>query len=83
MVLQSVVNYFLDKYLGDYFENVDPKKLKLDLWKGQISSRDRTIHFYSSFVTGNVVLEDLQLKPNLLVRIPRKNDGLVMRSRRV
>ncbi|CAF1461892.1 unnamed protein product [Adineta ricciae] len=40
--------YILDKYLGDYIENLDTNKLKFDLWKG------------------DVVLEDLYLKPDIL-----------------
>jgi len=36
MVLESVVNYLLDKYLRDYIENLDTKKLKIDLWGGNV-----------------------------------------------
>ena len=35
MVLESIVNYLLDKYLRDYIENLDTKKLKIDLWGGK------------------------------------------------
>jgi len=48
MVFENLVGYLLDKYLGDYIENLDTKKLKVDLW------------------SGNVVLENLYLKPNAL-----------------
>ncbi|CAF3586652.1 unnamed protein product [Adineta steineri] len=48
MVFENLVVYLLDKYLGDYIENLDTKKLKIDLW------------------SGNVVLENLYLKPNAL-----------------
>ncbi|CAF1265249.1 unnamed protein product [Rotaria sordida] len=48
MVFENVVGYLLDKYLSDYIENLDTKKLKVDLW------------------SGNVVLENLYLKPNAL-----------------
>ncbi|UJR10669.1 hypothetical protein I4U23_014864 [Adineta vaga] len=48
MVFENIVGYLLDRYLGDYLENLDTKKLKIDLW------------------SGNVVLENLYLKPNAL-----------------
>ncbi|CAF2796909.1 unnamed protein product [Rotaria sp. Silwood2] len=48
MVFENLVAYLLDKYLSDYIENLDTKKLKVDLW------------------SGNVVLENLYLKPNAL-----------------
>jgi len=48
MVFENLVGYLLDRYLGDYVENLDTKKLKFDLWNG------------------NVVLENLYLKPNAL-----------------
>ncbi|CAF4656530.1 unnamed protein product [Rotaria sp. Silwood1] len=48
MVFENLVVYLLDKYLSDYIENLDTKKLKIDLW------------------SGNVVLENLYLKPNAL-----------------
>lgn len=34
MVFENLVGYLLDKYLGDYVENLDTKKLKVDLWSG-------------------------------------------------
>jgi vacuolar protein sorting-associated protein 13A/C len=34
MVFENLVVYLLDKYLGDYIENLDTKKLKIDLWSG-------------------------------------------------
>jgi len=48
MVFENIVVYLLDRYLGDYIENLDTKKFKIDLW------------------SGNVVLENLYLKPNAL-----------------
>jgi hypothetical protein len=41
MVFENLVVYLLDKYLGDYIENLDTKKLKIDLWSGM---------FYQSFI---------------------------------
>ncbi len=35
MVFENLVVYLLDKYLGDYIENLDTKKLKIDLWSGE------------------------------------------------
>ena len=37
MVFENLVVYLLDKYLGDYIENLDTKKLKIDLWSGKLS----------------------------------------------
>ncbi|CAF2933999.1 unnamed protein product [Rotaria sp. Silwood2] len=36
MVFENLVVYLLDKYLGDYIENLDTKKLKIDLWSGNV-----------------------------------------------
>ncbi|CAF0945953.1 unnamed protein product [Adineta ricciae] len=36
MVFENIVGYLLDKYLGDYIENLDTKKLKVDLWSGKV-----------------------------------------------
>ncbi|CAF3386362.1 unnamed protein product [Rotaria sp. Silwood1] len=36
MVFENIVVYLLDKYLGDYIENLDTKKLKIDLWSGHV-----------------------------------------------
>ncbi|CAF1105334.1 unnamed protein product [Rotaria sp. Silwood1] len=48
MVFAHLAAYLLDKFLGDYIENLDSKQLKIDLWHG------------------DVVLENLSLKPNAL-----------------
>lgn len=37
MVFENIVVYLLDKFLGDYIENLDTKKLKIDLWSGSCS----------------------------------------------
>ena len=34
MVFEKYVVQLLDKYLSDYIENVDYKKLKIDMWSG-------------------------------------------------
>jgi hypothetical protein len=38
MVFESVIVHLLDKYLGDYIQNLDAEKLKIDLWHGKIYS---------------------------------------------
>ncbi|CAF4025677.1 unnamed protein product, partial [Rotaria magnacalcarata] len=48
MVFEKLVVHLLEKYLSEYIENFDSKKLKIDVW------------------SGNVVLENLYLKPNAL-----------------
>jgi hypothetical protein len=35
MVFEKVVVQLLDKYLSDYIENLDYKKLKIDMWSGR------------------------------------------------
>ena len=37
MVFENIVVYLLDRFLGDYIENLDTKKLKIDLWSGASS----------------------------------------------
>ena len=34
MVFEKVVVQLLDKYLSDYIENLDYKKLNIDMWSG-------------------------------------------------
>ncbi|CAF1212266.1 unnamed protein product [Rotaria magnacalcarata] len=36
MVFENLVVYLLDKYLSDYIENLDTKKLQIDLWNGNV-----------------------------------------------
>ncbi|CAF4497379.1 unnamed protein product [Rotaria socialis] len=48
MVFEKLVVHLLEKYLSEYIENFDSKKLKIDVW------------------SGNVVLENVYLKPNAL-----------------
>ncbi|CAF1201535.1 unnamed protein product [Rotaria sordida] len=48
MVFEQLTTYLIDKFLGDYIEDLDSKQLKIGLWHG------------------DVVLENLSLKPNAL-----------------
>jgi hypothetical protein len=66
MVFEKFVVQLLDKYLSDYIENLDYKKLKIDMWSGRLNLIDNRINLLFDFV-GNVVLENLSLKPNALV----------------
>ena len=36
MVFESIVAYFLDKYLSSYIENFDSSKLKIGIWSGDV-----------------------------------------------
>jgi hypothetical protein len=49
-VFENLVVYLLDKYLGDYIENLDTKKLKIDLWSGELRKS------FSSFVKSFLIL---------------------------
>lgn len=51
MVFESIVSYFLEKYLSSYLDNFDNSKLKIGIW------------------SGDVVLENLEIKPNALVKL--------------
>jgi len=43
MVFAHLAVYLLDKYLGDYIENLDSKQLKIDLWNGKSSHSLKSI----------------------------------------
>ena len=34
MVFESIIAYFLDKYLSNYIDNFDGSKLKIGIWNG-------------------------------------------------
>ena len=36
MVFESIVAYFLDKYLSNYIDNFDGSKLKIGIWSGKM-----------------------------------------------
>jgi vacuolar protein sorting-associated protein 13A/C len=36
MVFESVLAYFIDKYLSDYIENIDTSKLSVAIWTGDV-----------------------------------------------
>ncbi len=36
MVFESIVAYFLDKYLTNYLDNFDSSKLKIGIWSGDV-----------------------------------------------
>ena len=67
MVFENLVGYLLDKYLGDYVENLDTKKLKVDLWSGMSEDFHYRGRIFGCFFLGNVELHNLYLKPNALV----------------
>ncbi len=37
MVFEKFAVQLLDKYLSDYIENLDYKKLKIDMWSGRLN----------------------------------------------
>ncbi|CAF3740023.1 unnamed protein product, partial [Rotaria sordida] len=43
MVFGHLTAYFIDKYLGDYIENLDSKQLKIDLWNGDVVLKDLSL----------------------------------------
>lgn len=66
MVFESVVAYFLDKYLSNYIEDFDSSNLKIGIWNGKFIKIKKIFFFYSLNKKGNVTLENLQLKANAL-----------------
>lgn len=36
MVFESVLTYFLNKYLGPYVENLDTNQLNVGIWGGKL-----------------------------------------------
>jgi hypothetical protein len=65
-MFKNVAAHLIDKYLGDYIENLDTKKLKVELWNGKNDFFSIRIHSFCSML-GNVVLENLYLKSDALV----------------
>ena len=41
MVFESLVTDLLNKYLGQYVQNLDPSQLKIGIWDGKYHSRRR------------------------------------------
>lgn len=71
MVFESIVVRLLDKYLGDYIQNLDAEKLKIDLWHGKISIILYIPMYPFCIPLGNVTLENVYLKPDALVNLLR------------
>lgn len=46
MVLEDLVSSVLNRVLGQYIENVDPKRMQMGIWNGLISC---VIHFHLSY----------------------------------
>jgi hypothetical protein len=69
MVWKNFIHYLINKYLKNYIERLDYEKLKLSLKNGQ--SFFLFFRFVDSFsvslIIGNVLLENLRLKPEALV----------------
>lgn len=75
MVFESIVVDVLNRFLGDYVENLNRSQLKLGIWGGKCapSTRDDVMLpiaffavIYVNFFSGDVVLENLILKQNAL-----------------
>ena len=57
MVFENLVVYLLDKYLGDYIENLDTKKLKIDFVNSeQLMGK---MYFIPELNTDDIRYEDL------------------------
>ena len=66
MVFESLVTDLLNKYLGQYVENLDPSQLKIGIWGGvsDYKYRERLHYFYRLFTehgahpSSGIVLEN-------------------------
>ncbi|OQV22887.1 Vacuolar protein sorting-associated protein 13A [Hypsibius exemplaris] len=73
MVLESIVAELLNRYLGDFVVNLDPKQLNLGIWGGDVK--------LSNLQLKSSALDDLDLPfkithgrlSNLVLKIPWKN----------
>lgn len=73
MVFESIVVDVLNRFLGDYVENLNRSQLKLGIWGGKCatlgmmscSPRNFAVIYVYHF-SGDVVLENLILKQNAL-----------------
>ena len=43
MVFESIVVDLLNKFLGDYVQNLDSSQLNLSIWKGNVTLKDLTL----------------------------------------
>lgn len=67
MVFESVVTDVLNRFLGDYVENLDSKQLKIGIWGGMFGTDLSWTKMQPEFCfVGDVVLKDLLLKPSAL-----------------
>lgn len=44
MVFENVAAFFVDKFLGNYIEDIDSNQLKIHLWNGEISFQWKDFH---------------------------------------
>lgn len=75
MVFESIVVDVLNRFLGDYVENLNRSQLKLGIWGGKIYFSEwchilspylSCLFTFSYYFPGDVVLENLILKQNAL-----------------
>ncbi len=48
MVFEKFAVQLLDKYLSDYIENLDYKKLKIDMWSGRLNLNNMKKNLFST-----------------------------------
>ena len=67
MVFKVFIQYLIDKYLKNYIERFDYEKVKLSLKSGLCSWIFSAHYSFIFSLPGNIVLENLRLKPEALV----------------
>ncbi|CAF0869350.1 unnamed protein product [Rotaria sordida] len=73
MVFENLVVYLLDKYLGDYIENLDTKKLKIDIWSGNVVLENLYLKSNALADLNLPVTVSIGYLQKLILQVPWKN----------
>ncbi|CAF3939022.1 unnamed protein product [Rotaria sp. Silwood2] len=74
MVFENLVAYLLDKYLSDYIENLDTKKLKVDLWSEKLTLQVPWKNIYTQSTKATIDGLFLLVVPKTEVEYDAKRD---------
>ncbi|CAF0772278.1 unnamed protein product [Didymodactylos carnosus] len=78
MVFEHLAVYVLNKYLGDYIENLDSKKLKIDLWDDDVVLKN--LNLKSNAFTMNSEWEQMVSKEEAPVIYKEKLEGDIVKN---
>ncbi|CAF4672000.1 unnamed protein product, partial [Rotaria sp. Silwood2] len=74
MVFENLVAYLLDKWLSDYIENLDTKKLKVDLWSEKLTLQVPWKNIYTQSTKASIDGLFLLVVPKTDVEYDAKRD---------